>query len=461
MRISTYFLPFLCSCFFALFSQACTSNRVDNSTDGGVDTTDNGGNSDNNNSDNESDNNSNNNDNDNDSDNKPAVVRTLETQKLLLWLGRENLKPALGGHWGGKHDTYEKVWESKPRAVGWEEQKKILGKEPLVLSFEYVETKYVDEFYYGQYWDYIQGFRRKDIRRLIIEKAKQGGIITLVEHMPNFVTNPREVRADEEGISWKRNDTTGNARDRNGGNVIKSILPNGSHHEAYQQYLDDMADYFDSLRVDGTPIPILFRPFHEMNGGWFWWGNSELKEGETQREIVKLWRFTWNYLTHTRALRNLIWIWSLNIEFNYNNTSQDFNTYWPGSTYVDVIALDGYIFKSETNMLPETNMLNEDSGDFAKTYKKLEQIAMREGLPLAISEFGFNYEDKREAAVWQEKLPRFLKSLSLQPSYFLIWNSPFGPMAPAYSGEDQADDEKNFREFIFDEQGASRFLLLE
>jgi len=458
MRTKAPAPSFLLACFFAFFSQACTSSNADTLAYSGDGTTDEGGNSDTDtdsysNRDNDNDNDNDNNDN-NDNYTPPAVVRTLQTQNLLLWLGQENLKPALGGHWSAKHDQYERTWESQPKAMGWEEQKEILGKEPLVFSFEYVETQHVDDFSYGHHWNYIQKFRRADMQRRIIEKARQGGIITLVEHMPNFVSNPREIRAEEEGISWNKTDTTGNAWDKNGGNVIEAILPGGSHHEAYQQYLDEMADCFDSLRLDDKPIPILFRPFHEMNGGWFWWGNSKLNEGETQREIVKLWRFTWNYLTHTRALRNLVWVWSLNIEFNYN-TPQDFNAYWPGSAYVDVIALDGYI------STPQTTMLNESSGEFEKTYKKLEQIAIQEGLPMAISEFGFAYDDKREAAVWQEMLPRFLESLNKKPRYFLIWNAKFGPTAPESSDEDKADDAKNFREFVLGEEEEARFLLLE
>ncbi len=75
-------------------------------------------------------------------------------------------------------------------------------------------------------------------------------------------------------ISWHLNNplTGGDAWDVSSKKVVKSILPGGEKHELFKQYLDRLAAFMLSLKTDdGTYIPILFRPFHEHTGSWFWW----------------------------------------------------------------------------------------------------------------------------------------------------------------------------------------------
>jgi mannan endo-1,4-beta-mannosidase len=373
------------------------------------------------------------------------TARASATQDLLARLNNSP-KPALGGNWGGFRTGWTKT--SKPRAVGWEEQKEIIKREPLVFGFEYIDIEYIDALRFGPSYINVQKLSRDDTMKFIIEKAKQNGIITIVDHMPNFVTQPKSRDIPRKGDSWDRE-----------GNVLEEILPNGSHHAEYKLYLDKMAKYFASLRVNGEQIPILFRPFHEMNGKWFWWGDSKFftENGENKREVVKLWRFTWNYLTHCKGLRNLIWVWSMNIDYNI---PLDFRPYWPGSIYVDVIALDGYITETKTKMLESLDV-------FSRTYNHLAQIASEMSKPIAISEFGFNYFTKRENNFWKENFPNFLNSKKMKPCYILIWNSHYGPLGSSYLNEQEIDDDRdNFREFIFpvstpSGQVEERFLLLE
>jgi mannan endo-1,4-beta-mannosidase len=332
------------------------------------------------------------------------VVRNQATQDLLSWLNRPNPTPALGGHWGGVRTGWGPG--SQPDFSEWEAQREILGKDQLVFSYEYLPAAYNKTATLGPPSLGTQQLSRADMKESIISKAAQGGIITVLNHMPNFVTYSSYDPEDYEqavlnkGGSWDRE-----------GDVISEILPGGTRHEDYKQYLDEMAAYFQSLAVNGVPVPILYRPFHEMNGNWFWWGASQpyTENGETKKEVVKLWRFTWNYLTHDKGLRNLVWVWSVGI-----TSPQDLEPYWPGSMYVDVVALDGYMDKVGTTLLDEP-------GGFTKTYRQLETIAAEEGLPIAIAEFGFNYNGRRETAVWQEKLPAFLVTRQIKPSYIAMW----------------------------------------
>lgn len=81
-------------------------------------------------------------------------------------------------------------------------------------------------------------------------------------------------------------------------------------------------------------IPVLLRPYHEMNGGWFWWG------GRTPASYRKLWRITYDYLVKTKGLHNLIFVWSPNA-WHPQGDDVPWNHY-PGADVVDVVGVDDY-----------------------------------------------------------------------------------------------------------------------
>lgn len=123
--------------------------------------------------------------------------------------------------------------------------------------------------------------------------------------------------------------------------------PMGGHDKSFYAVNTD----FDATRVliDGTPerraffhdmdviaeqlklfrdadIPVLWRPFHESDGDWFWWG---AKGPETARELYKL---MFDYYTTVHHLDNLLWVWNCRLPEGY-----------PGDEYVDVVSVDIYL----------------------------------------------------------------------------------------------------------------------
>ena len=58
-----------------------------------------------------------------------------------------------------------------------------------------------------------------------------------------------------------------------------------------------------AANIDTTDIPIIFRPFHEPNGGAFWWGDRHA----TPEQYKALWRFTVGYPRDRKGLHNIIW----------------------------------------------------------------------------------------------------------------------------------------------------------
>lgn len=99
---------------------------------------------------------------------------------------------------------------------------------------------------------------------LYIPAAKQGAILTMSCHMPNF------AEVAQRGKVNGKYDFGGYSPNNLQGNVMQRIMPSGDLHEVYNAYLDMVAE-FDS-RLQAANIPLLFRPFHENNGSWFWWG---------------------------------------------------------------------------------------------------------------------------------------------------------------------------------------------
>jgi mannan endo-1,4-beta-mannosidase len=142
-----------------------------------------------------------------------------------------------------------------------------------------------------------------------IEYWKAGGLVTISVHLYN-----------------PANPTGGGLRDQ--GVDLNSLLsPEGDTHARWMQELDLIAAGLQELKEAG--VVVLWRPFHEMNGGWFWWG---AKDPET---FIKLWRHMFEYLTKVKGLDNLLWVYSPN---HGDKTA----AYYAGNHYVDLVGLDAY-----------------------------------------------------------------------------------------------------------------------
>lgn len=153
----------------------------------------------------------------------------------------------------------------------------------------------------------------------MIEGYERGGVITVSWHMDNPVTG---------GSSW---DTTA---------AVSKLLPDSSHHEEFVAMLDRFARFADDLKtgfwkrlgLGGHHVPIIFRPFHEMNGDWFWWGVA------SPEDYKALWRFTVEYLREEKNLHHLLYAYSPDIFQGRHG----YLRYYPGDEYVDVLGYDDY-----------------------------------------------------------------------------------------------------------------------
>lgn len=118
--------------------------------------------------------------------------------------------------------------------------------------------------------------------------------------------------------------------------AFKSILLGGANHEWYKKKLDKVASVFLNLKgAKGELIPIIFRPFHEFDGSWFWWGANFC----TPEEYKTAYKFTVDYLKNTKGVHNVLYAFSPD---NSYTTTEGYLSRYPGDAYVDVLGMDNY-----------------------------------------------------------------------------------------------------------------------
>ncbi|MFI1770892.1 glycoside hydrolase family 26 protein [Flavobacteriaceae bacterium MEBiC06459] len=163
----------------------------------------------------------------------------------------------------------------------------------------------------------IDGVPFDTMRNLIIDAYSKGGIITISWHTDNPVTN---------GDSW---DTTP---------ATAQIIGNGNQVETYNLWIERVAGFLKTLKYKGKKIPVIFRPFHEMNGSWFWWGKGNC----SPIEYIQLWRETLLLLRDKYKLHNILYTYSPN---NISATD-NYLEWYPGDTFVDILGIDIYDFNN-------------------------------------------------------------------------------------------------------------------
>lgn len=207
---------------------------------------------------------------------------------------------------------------------------------------------------------------------ILIAYLKKNGLVNLSVHIVNPQTG---------GSAWN------NTID------FDSLFVEGSRVQRnFYTQLDSIA--MGLLQLKKAGITTMFRPFHEMNGGWFWWGN--------QPRYRELWIMTHNYLTKTKKLNNLIWCWS-------PNTGSRIMDFYPGDAFVDVVGLDAY-----TPELPSVAKTN---------YKELLKLEK----PFGFTEYGCVAGGDKTAGDFDfALLGEWLKNDFPQAVFFLTWRDHWG-----------------------------------
>ncbi|MBW7839280.1 MAG: beta-mannosidase [Chitinophagaceae bacterium] len=292
------------------------------------------------------------------------------------------------------------------------------------LSGKKIMFGHQDDLAYGVHWKYEDG--RSDIKEVINDfPAVFGWDIGGIEHWHsnNLDSVPFDrmkkfiIEAYHKGaintISWHTDNpvTGGNSWDTT--RAVKEILPGGKYHSLFVSWLDRVATFLNSLETrDGVKIPILFRPFHELNGGWFWWGRPYC----SPEEYKDLWKFTIEYLRDVRHIHQLIYVYNTN---SFSN-ELEFTERYPGKELTDMLSLDIY---QRAPLNASKEQLENSSRKFEKQLKEnlkvVVQIAHQEHKLSALSETGFEAIPVKDW--WTGVLYKTIKNFPI--SYVLVWRN--------------------------------------
>ncbi len=235
------------------------------------------------------------------------------------------------------------------------------------------ETGKYPGFYSG---DFRYGKDLENRRRLVVDEMKEKWhqdkvICSLMWHS----TRP----LDPETEGWSNVQSDGLTADE----TEKLLTPGTAWHTAWMGKLDGIAEYLKELQDEN--IPILWRPFHEMNGGWFWWGKNP--------RFDEMWIQMYERFTNHHQLNNLLWVWSANCVVYGAGELHD---YYPGHDYVDILAEDIYANKSY---------------DWEQYFYD-DLLELAEGRPISMGEVG----DLPDPAFLKEHQPNWV-TFMLWPGY--------------------------------------------
>lgn len=176
------------------------------------------------------------------------------------------------------------------------------------------------------------------------------------------------LRGKESKSFYSRN----NNEFTNDKDLVKKIISGGDC--ASNPELNWLYRQLDTLVIstfNEFKFPVIFRPWHEMNGGWFWWG----KDNCTPDEYIQLYRITVDYI-RSQGVNNVLYAWSPDTKLSME--------YYPGDEYVDILGLDIYEMGAVPYKTTEMVVAElEQMVDYATSKNKLA----------AITETGLRIED--------------------------------------------------------------------
>lgn len=191
-----------------------------------------------------------------------------------------------------------------------------------------------------------------------IRQHRRGALVSICWHaVPPTADEPVTFRPRPGADPAKLQSVQGRLTDEQ----FKDVLtPGTALHTKWLAQVDAVAVFLRQLQ--DAHVPVLWRPYHEMNGDWFWWGART----EGAYTTAALYRQIFDRLVNHHQLKNLVWEWSVD---RMSKPNMEHEKYFPGIEFVDVLALDVY------------------GNDFAQSYYD-SLVKLSQGKPLALAEVG-------------------------------------------------------------------------
>ncbi len=199
---------------------------------------------------------------------------------------------------------------------------RVTGHAPAILGFDYIDPR--DDVL---------------VNARALDWARSGGIVTFCWHWgaPDIGTGYENSKKDFD--------------------VAAALKPGTTQNRLMLAQMDHVAGLLKVLRA--AKVPVLWRPFHEFSGDWFWWG----KHGPDA--FKALWRLMYDRYTRVHGLDNLMWV------LGWAGQNVD-PAYYPGHDTVDVAGADIYV---------------EDHGNLAPMFAAVKRI-VGDSMPICLHENG-------------------------------------------------------------------------
>lgn len=210
---------------------------------------------------------------------------TENTQRVYDYLCNLSGKNVLSGQ-------QESTWMGSPDyEINYIYEK--TGKYPAIRGLDYMH----DDF--------------AGVNQRAIEWWNKGGIVTIMWHTGcNFSGEWADAMADEI-TDWDKRLTEGTAE-----------------YDAFVAGMDKAAKALLQLQEAG--VVVIWRPFHEFDGRWFWWGKGG------RENFIKMWQLMYDRYTNHWGLNNLIWV------LPYSGNGYAYGRWYPGDEYCDIVGADSY-----------------------------------------------------------------------------------------------------------------------
>jgi mannan endo-1,4-beta-mannosidase len=306
----------------------------------------------------------------------------------------------------GHHDdpVYGHTWVGDE---GRSDVKEIVGDYPAVMSWDLGGLELNDSLN-------LDGVSFERMRKEVAAQNARGGINTFSWHLRNPVNG---------GDSWNVEDSL----------IVHKIATDPTIRAKYDQQLHNVAAFFNSLKDgNGNKIAVIFRPWHEHTGNWFWWGKDH--------STVEGYKFLWQEMRSVfdaDGVDNVLWAYSPD---KIQNETQYMERY-PGDKYVDILGVDVYHFGGEegveaykSNVTTALNIVSK----LAKEHNKIPALTETGLESLTISD-------------WYTSI--LLPTIKQAPaiSYLVVWRNAHDNPTHFYAPYKGHAAEKSFIDFYNDE----------
>lgn len=278
--------------------------------------------------------------------------------------------------------------------VGWvgdsvrSDVESVCGDRPAMLGFDLGRLEMDNQ-------KNLDGVDVDRLRHEIIQHFEHGGMVSLSWHCNNPLSG-RHAWVDDSLLDVEST-------------TVTNILAEGEVHDKFISWLDRIADFINSLETaEGVKVPVLFRPWHEHTGSWFWWGQNNC----TTEEFIALWRLTVDRMRE-RGVVNALYAYSTGLESGGDPAK--YMERYPGDDYIDLLGLDFYC----SSPVSEEDACTQYINKVAKHVPMLSQLAKEHGKAAAVTETG--YEGIKTADWWTKTLLPAMEGQNV--SYLMVWRN--------------------------------------